>query len=302
MKTPYRGRFAPSPTGPLHFGSIVAAMGSHLQARSRGGEWLVRIEDIDPPREMPGTADAILHSLERLGLGWDGAIVYQSHRSEAYLTAIDELRRDGRLYACRCSRKDLIARHPPDAPPLVYDGHCRRIKPDPAHPAALRLITEAGRVVFDDLLRGPIAQNLAIEVGDFIIHRADGLFAYQLAVVVDDAAQGINEIVRGADLLDNTPRQIHLQALLGLPTPRYAHLPVAVNPQGQKLSKQTGAASIDHLRPQQLIIQALEFLGQQPPAELADATLDELWRWAIASWQLDRVPRDDRVAPEAEAR
>lgn len=297
MKPPYRGRFAPSPTGPLHFGSIAAAMGSYLQARNQGGEWLVRIEDIDPPREMPGAADAIPHSLERLGLGWDGAIVYQSHRSEAYLTAIDELRRDGRLYACRCSRKDLIARHPPDAPLLIYDSHCRRIKPNPTRPAALRLITEDTPVTFDDRLLGPIVQNLAAEVGDFIIRRADGLFSYQLAVVVDDAAQGITEIVRGADLLDNTPRQIYLQSLLGLPTPRYAHLPVAINPQGQKLSKQTGAASVDHVRPQRLIIQVLEFLGQQPPSELADATLDELWRWAIASWRLDRVPRDDRLAP-----
>ncbi|MDX1251440.1 MAG: tRNA glutamyl-Q(34) synthetase GluQRS [Gammaproteobacteria bacterium] len=298
MKTPYRGRFAPSPTGPLHFGSIVAAVGSYLQAHSQGGEWLVRIEDIDPPRETPGAVDAILHSLERLGLGWDGAIVYQSHRSGAYLDAIDDLRRDDRLYACQCSRKDLAARHPPDAPPLIYDGHCRRINPDPTRPAALRLITEAKRLVFDDPLRGSVAQDLAIEVGDFIIRRADGLFAYQLAVVVDDAAQGITEIVRGADLLDNTPRQIYLQSLLGLPTPRYVHLPVAINPQGQKLSKQTGAASIDQVRPQQLIIQGLEFLGQQPPAELVDATLDELWHWAIASWRLDRVPRHDQLAPE----
>lgn len=272
-------------------------MGSYLQARSLRGEWLVRIEDIDPPREMPGAADAILYSLERLGLEWDGAVVYQSHRSEAYLAAIDTLCRNGRLYACRCSRKDLIARHPPDAPPFVYDGHCRRIKPDPTHPAVLRLITEGTPVTFDDRVRGPVVQSLATEVGDFIIRRTGGLFAYQLAVVIDDAAQGITEIVRGADLLDNTPRQIYLQALLGLPTPHYAHLPVAVNPQGQKLSKQTGAASIDHLRPQQLIIQALEFLGQQPPAELVDTTLDELWRWAIASWRLDRVPRDDRGAP-----
>lgn len=297
MNTLYRGRFAPSPTGPLHFGSIVAAVGSYLQARSQGGEWLVRIEDIDPPRETPDAADTILHSLERLDLGWDGAVVYQSHRSEAYLAAIENLRRDGRLYACQCSRKDLAARHPPDAPLLIYDGYCRRAKPVITRPTALRLIAEAGPVIFEDRVRGPLGQNIAAEVGDFVILRADGLFAYQLAVVVDDAAQGITEIVRGADLLDNTPRQIYLQNLLGLPTPRYAHLPVALDPQGRKLSKQNGAASIDHVRPQQLIIQVLEFLGQRPPSELGDATLDELWRWAITFWRLDNVPRDDRPAP-----
>lgn len=293
----YRGRFAPSPTGPLHFGSIVAAIGSYLQARHKDGEWLLRIEDIDPPREVPGGSDAILRSLERLGLEWDGAVIYQSQRREAYLAAISGLRRQGLVYPCHCSRKDLATRHPAAAEALIYDGLCRRIKPATTGPAALRLIAEDRPVGFDDQLRGTYSQNLAAEVGDFVIQRTDGLFAYQLAVVVDDAAQGITEIVRGADLLDNTPRQIYLQQQLGLPTPRYAHLPVAVNELGQKLSKQTGAASVDHLRPQQLIIQVLEFLGQHPPAELGDATLDELWRWAIHHWHLQNVPRQDQCAP-----
>ncbi|MBI3772002.1 MAG: tRNA glutamyl-Q(34) synthetase GluQRS [Gammaproteobacteria bacterium] len=297
---PYCGRFAPSPTGPLHFGSLVAAIGSHLQARHKGGEWLLRIEDIDPPREVPGGSDAILRSLERLGLGWDGAVVYQSQRRAAYLATIADLRHRGLVYACHCSRKELAARHPTTAESLVYDGLCRRVKPTATGPSALRLITIDQLIGFDDQLRGRYTQNLASSVGDFVIQRADGLFAYQLAVVVDDAAQGITEIVRGADLLDNTPRQIYLQQQLGLPTPRYAHLPIAVNQLGQKLSKQTGAASIDHWRPQQLIIQVLEFLGQQPPAELSDATLDELWQWAIHHWNLQNVPRQDQCVPDIE--
>lgn len=295
---PYRGRFAPSPTGPLHFGSMVAAVGSFLQARHQGGEWWLRIEDIDPPRELPGAADAIQRSLERLGLGWDGAVSYQSRRRTAYLDAIADLRRNRLIYPCRCSRKDLATRHPAAVESLIYDGYCRRAYTTPTAPAALRLITPDTSINFEDQLRGPFPQNLATDVGDFVIQRADGLFAYQLAVVVDDAEQGMTEIVRGADLLDNTPRQIYLQQQLGLTTPRYAHLPVAINELGQKLSKQTGAPGIDPLQPQPLIIKILEFLGQQPPAELIDASLDELWQWAIMYWRLENVPREDRLAPE----
>jgi glutamyl-Q tRNA(Asp) synthetase len=293
----YRGRFAPSPTGPLHFGSIVAAVGSYLQARQQGGEWLLRIEDIDPPREAPGGSDAILRSLERLGIGWDGPVIFQSQRQQAYLAAVADLRHRGLVYPCHCSRKELATRHPTSAELFVYDGYCRRTKLATSGPYALRLISGDHPISFDDQLRGTYTQNLATEIGDFVIQRADGPFAYQLAVVVDDAAQGITEIVRGADLLDNTPRQIYLQQQLGLPTPRYAHLPIAVNELGQKLSKQTGAASVDHLRPQQLIIQVFEFLGQRPPSELNDATLDELWQWAIKHWQLANVPRQDQRAP-----
>lgn len=295
----YRGRFAPSPTGPLHFGSIVAAVGSHLQARHAGGEWLLRIEDIDPPREVPGGSDAILRSLERLGMGWDGAVIFQSQRQEAYLATIADLSHRGLIYPCHCSRKELAARHPSSAESFIYDGHCRQAKFNAtgAEAGALRMITEDKAIRFNDQLRGTYTQNLASDVGDFVIQRADGLFAYQLAVVVDDAMQGITEIVRGADLLDNTPRQIYLQQQLGFPTPRYAHLPIAVNELGQKLSKQTGAASIDHLRPQQLIIQVLEFLGQQPPVELNAATLDELWEWAINHWRIHNVPQQDQHAP-----
>lgn len=282
--TPYRGRFAPSPTGPLHFGSMVAAVGSYLQARSQGGEWLVRIEDIDPPREAPGAADAILRTLERFGLEWHGEVIYQSQRSVAYLEALDQLRHDGLLYFCRCSRSAMTTsgRYGP-----IYQGHCRNAR---KKSGALRVVTHDDEIIFDDALCGPFGQRLQSEVGDFVLRRADGLFAYQLAVVVDDAAQGISEVVRGSDLLDNTPRQIHLQQLLGYSTPNYIHLPVALNTLGQKLSKQSGATAIDAMPPAKLLLQVLEFLGQQPPADLAETTVENIWRWAISHWQLRNVP------------
>lgn len=287
----YRGRFAPSPTGPLHFGSMVAAIGSYLQARQRGGQWLVRIEDIDPLREPPGASDAILRTLEQFGLQWDGEVIHQSQRSAAYLEAIERLRRDGLLYYCRCSRSTLtrVGRYGP-----IYPGRCRnRHEGD----GALRVITHDDEIVFNDPLCGPFRQRLESEIGDFVIRRADGLFAYQLAVVVDDALQGITEVVRGSDLLDNTPRQIHLQRLLGYSTPDYIHLPIALNAQGQKLSKQSGAKAIAAMPERGLILQVLTFLGQQPPAELVDATLAELWRWAIDHWRIDAIPVSASRAP-----
>ncbi|MGE0080848.1 MAG: tRNA glutamyl-Q(34) synthetase GluQRS [Thiohalomonadaceae bacterium] len=284
----YVGRFAPSPTGPLHFGSLVAATGSFLRARAMGGRWLVRVEDIDPPREVPGAADAILRALEAFGLEWDGPVLYQSSRLDAYREALDALLTGGLAFACTCSRKDIAQLAGPSG---VYPGTCRRRRGLPRAAHAIRVAVGETVVEFDDLLQGPQRQDLAREVGDFVVRRADGLFAYQLAVVVDDAFQGVTEVVRGADLLDSTPRQIHLQRLLGLPTPGYLHLPVAVDAAGQKLSKQTHAAPLDPARPLPAIAQALRFLGLAPGPELLEADPAAAWAWAIARFRLDHLPR-----------
>lgn len=294
----YRGRFAPSPTGPLHFGSLVAAVGSYLDARSQGGSWLLRMEDVDLPRCQPGAADEILRTLAAFGFTWDGPVLYQSQRSAAYRAAFERLRRDERVFACACTRRELAdsrLRHPQHVlasdGALVYPGTCRSGLPPGRSARAWRLRVDATCIAFADRLQGHIKQQLASEVGDFILLRADGLFAYQLAVVVDDADQGITHIVRGADLLDSTARQILLQQLLGLPTPSYAHLPVAVNAQGEKLSKQTLATPLDIARPAPALCQALEFLGQPPPAELRRAPLAEVWQWAHTHWDFARIPR-----------
>ena len=295
---PYRGRFAPSPTGPLHFGSMVAAVGSFLQAKSRGGQWLVRIEDIDPPREVPGAADDILRTLEACGMNWDGAVMYQSRRHGVYEGALKMLERFDAIYPCACSRREIADSSMQGVDGPVYPGTCRDgIAPGRA-PRAWRVKVDGQIVEFADALQGRVHRTLATDFGDFILRRADGLFAYQLAVVVDDAEQGINEIVRGADLIESTPRQMHLQRLLNLPTPRYAHLPVALNARGEKLSKQTFAAPVDAARPQQFLFQVLRFLGQQPPADLAENSIDDFWRWAVAHWRLERVPRVPGVVVE----
>ncbi len=288
----YRGRFAPSPTGPLHFGSLIAAIGSYLQARSEKGEWLVRMEDLDPPREVAGAADTILRTLEHYGFEWDGAVLYQSKRQEAYLDTLEQLRRDGYSYRCGCSRKQ-ISEHAQrlGLPPGVYPGSCRNAALGERAPHAIRLLVPPGEIGFEDALQGHFSQQLEQEVGDFVLRRADGLFAYQLAVVVDDAYQGITEVVRGSDLLDNTPRQIVLQQLLGLSTPDYCHLPVVLNEQGQKLSKQTFAQPLSANNPLPALWLGLSFLGQQPPAELQEGELDSLWHWAIAHWNSAAIPR-----------
>ena len=289
---PYRGRFAPSPTGPLHFGSLIAAIGSALQARSQGGEWLLRIEDLDPPREMPGAADTILRTLERYGFEWDGPVIYQSQRHEAYLDALSQLHSDGRSYHCSCSRKQIAAETQRQGLPAgVYPGSCRNavIKAGQRHATRLHLTED--EMGFTDPVQGHFSQQLEREVGDFVLRRADGLFAYQLAVVVDDAEQGITEVVRGSDLLDNTPRQIALQQALGLTSPRYLHLPVVLNAQGQKLSKQNLAPALDDDSPLPALWQALAFLGQQPMNELLDGDLDSLWHWALVNWRSESVPR-----------
>jgi glutamyl-Q tRNA(Asp) synthetase len=287
----YIGRFAPSPTGPLHFGSLLAALASCLEARRQGGGWLVRMEDIDPPREVTGAADLILHTLERYGFEWDGPVLYQSRREEAYRAALDQLQQSGALYACRCSRREAMeAAVAANLAPGVYAGTCRAAGYAVSGAGALRVRTNGAVVEFTDRLQGLQRQALEHEVGDFVVRRADGLWAYQLAVVVDDAAQDITDVVRGCDLLDSTPRQIHLQRLLGLPIPTYLHLPVAVNAAGEKLSKQTYAAPLPLDAPLPPLWQALRFLGQQPPAELLEGDVAALWHWATTHWCGAAIP------------
>jgi glutamyl-Q tRNA(Asp) synthetase len=291
----YVGRFAPSPTGPLHLGSLVAALASWLDARAAGGRWLVRMEDLDRPRCEPGAADTILRQLEAYALEWDGAVLYQSQRDDAYAVALDALRAQGAVFACTCSRSQL-AQAPRNAEgEILYPGTCRLHAP-PQAPHAWRVRVEAVSTHFTDLIHGALQQDLASEVGDFIIKRADGLFAYQLAVVVDDAYQGITHVVRGADLLWNTPRQIHLQTLLGLPTPAYAHVPLVTNAAGQKLSKQTLAPALPQRGRGAVLVEALAALGQAPPADLLGAGPDELLAWASAHWQIENVPTRPTVA------
>ena len=274
------GRFAPSPTGDLHFGSLVAAVASYLQAKSSGGQWLIRVEDIDPPREVTGSADRILADLQRFGMQPDQPVLYQSHRSEAYQFAITDLLDRGHAYWCGCSRSELPASG-------VYPGTCRSGLAKGKSPRSVRLRVDNVSVSFTDLVQGPIKENLGESVGDFVIRRADGLFAYQLAVVVDDSYQGVTEIVRGADLLGSTARQIHLQHCLGLATPVYAHHPVAVGSDGIKLSKRLGSDPVASLPPSQALEMALRFLGQPCPGGLSDK---ELWAWALGNWRLSRIP------------
>ncbi len=278
---PYVGRFAPSPTGPLHFGSLAAALASWLDARSAGGRWLVRMEDLDQPRIVPGAAEKILHQLGDLGLEPDGPVVYQSARLGLYEDALRKL--DNRSYPCSCTRKELEDSALAIDGSRIYPGTCRSGLAAGKAPRAVRLRTNAQAVRFTDRVQGEIGQSVEREVGDFVLRRADGIFSYQLAVVVDDAAQGVTDVVRGADLLDSTARQIHLQRLLGVPTPRYLHVPVATNAAGEKLSKQTrapdaGPENIPH---------ALEFLGMQLPTGI---TGKELLGWAVRHWDPARVP------------
>lgn len=259
------GRFAPSPTGPLHLGSLVAAAGSWLYARRAGGRWLVRMEDIDTPRVVPGSADDILAALERYGFAWDGEVVRQSRRTQLYEAALARLRERGFVYDCACSRADLqrAASAPLGAEP-VYPGTCRNGLPAGKIARAIRFRAPNETIAFDDLVAGHQAENVAARTGDFVVRRADGLFAYQLAVVVDDAEQGVTQVVRGADLLTSTARQIALQRALGYPTPEYAHLPLVVNADGSKLGKRDGALplpSLDEDRVRETLQLALRHLG-----------------------------------------
>lgn len=297
---PYIGRFAPSPTGPLHVGSLIAATASYLQARSVGGTWLLRIEDLDPPREMPGASDEILRTLEAYGFSWDGAVLYQSQRHAIYQEVLDRLTVAGLVYPCACTRSEIAdsTLGGPHGP--VYPGTCRHGLPAGRAPRALRVRSTGAGIEYVDALLGHQCHDLETEIGDFVVRRADGLYAYQLAVVLDDALQGVTQVVRGSDLLDSTPRQIHLQRLLGLPTPGYLHVPVAVDPRGEKLSKQTGAAPLGRNRPAKTLAAVLKFLGQRPPADLCDADLDALWQWAIIHWDTALLPRVRQSSVDAE--
>jgi glutamyl-Q tRNA(Asp) synthetase len=286
------GRFAPSPTGPLHFGSLIAAVGSYCLARRGGGRWLVRIEDLDTPRVAPGAADEILFTLEALGLHWDGEVLRQSRRHEAYRAALEQLRGQGMLYDCACSRREILASapHPGEEGP-VYPGTCRQGLPAGRTPRAVRVRVPERPIGFADGVFGWFEQSLAREVGDFVLRRADGMYAYQLAVVVDDAASGVNQVVRGADLLGSTPRQIFLLECLGLPIPAYLHLPLALNADGSKLSKRCGDA--DHPLAGGggvMIRQALQWLGQPVPATLHAAPPAELLAWAAACFDVASIP------------
>ncbi|MCW8934553.1 MAG: tRNA glutamyl-Q(34) synthetase GluQRS [Gammaproteobacteria bacterium] len=296
----YRGRFAPSPTGPLHKGSLVAAMASYLEAKKNNGQWLVRMEDVDELRNVKGAADSILRSLEAFGFEWDENILYQTARKDAYIEALATLKSQHQVYPCTCSRKSLkekarLGKIRNGQFGLIYPGYCKNkhfsnFKPDEY---AIRIKTPDKNYSFNDELLGHNTQNLKTDLGDFIIRRRDGLFAYQLAVVVDDAYQNISHIVRGADLLDSTSRQLFLQQSLNYSQPHYAHFPLIVHKNGDKLSKQTGATGIGDIADIQLLVECLEFLGQKPPAELVQESLADFWQWALENWQLSlsKTPR-----------
>jgi glutamyl-Q tRNA(Asp) synthetase len=315
----YRGRFAPSPTGPLHFGSLVAAVGSYLDAKHHHGTWLVRMEDLDIPRCVFGAADGILRTLEAFGLHSDEPVIYQSQRTAAYEEALRQLQASGAVYPCCCTRKEISDSALIGIEGPVYPGTCRNgipagregrawrvrtdimsaVRPEPVEGSMEHFdtfrrlgfdkLSPNGSVEFEDALQGRIAQHLESEIGDFVVKRADGLFAYQLAVVVDDAFQDITHVVRGADLLNSTPRQIHLQHLLGLPVPLYMHLPVAVNEAGEKLSKQTLAAPVDASQPVATLLRVLDFLRQEPPDELLNSDVGTVLGWAVRNWRAEKL-------------
>ncbi|MCF6189770.1 MAG: tRNA glutamyl-Q(34) synthetase GluQRS [Cocleimonas sp.] len=308
------GRFAPSPTGPLHFGSLIAATASYLSAKTKSGQWLLRIEDVDTQREQKGAAQSIISSLESYDFEWDGEIIYQSQRSKYYQDALDTL---GELvYPCSCTRKSLMAST--GSYSYIYPGFCREgMKNQDAKHHSIRILTDDKPVCFIDQCQvnntesssaepveahpptftgsannpQELCQNINKEVGDFILKRTDGLWAYQLAVVVDDALQGITEVVRGADLFDNTPRQIYLQRLLGYSQPSYLHFPVAVDDAGKKLSKQNLSPEISADQKRATLIFALAFLGQQPPNTNDFLSLNDVWQWALQNWDARNIPK-----------
>ena len=292
----YTGRFAPSPTGPLHFGSLVAALASWLDARAAGGTWLLRMEDLDKPREQPGAAQAIVRQLEGLGLGWDGPVLYQSSRAERYEAVLEALARRGATYPCGCTRSEIADSALAIDGARIYPGTCRSGLAPGRRARATRVRTASEPIRFVDRVQGEIAQSVEHEVGDFVLRRADGVIAYQLSVVVDDADQGVTDVVRGADLLDSTARQIWLQRLLGYPTPRYLHLPAALNAGGEKLSKQAGAAAIDAAHPLRELGRALAFLGQPVPEA---ATAAEMLQRALERWDVSLIPRARALAAPA---
>jgi len=284
-KQPYIGRFAPSPTGPLHLGSLYTALASFLDARHHHGQWRLRIDDLDRFRIVPEASDQILFVLDKLGLHWDGPVYYQSQHIADYHAAIDRLYQNGMLYSCTCSRKKLARLG------SVYPGFCRKNTTIPPQPYALRIKTDARPIHFIDRLQGEIQQCLPQTTGDFIIKRKDNIIAYQLAVVIDEQQQHITQVVRGLDLLDSTARQLYIQQQLGLSQPEYMHIPLIVDSHGVKLSKQTQAEAVSAQNPGQTLWYLLQKLNQKPPAELKHAPAQDILAWAIPHWQADKLKK-----------
>lgn len=284
----YIGRFAPSPTGPLHFGSLVTATASYLDAKANQGHWIIRMEDIDEHREVPGAATDILQTLESFGFEWQGEVVYQGQRQAIYADTLQYLLSEKSAYPCSCSRKQIQLSARQGLEGAIYPGTCRQgITGEKAR--SWRLQVNDSPILFDDFIQGQQQQILSDAVGDFVLKRADGFFAYQLAVVVDDALQDITHIVRGADLLDSTPRQIFLQQQLGFSTPAYAHIPVATYANGDKLSKQNRAQPVKYADTAAVLMRVLQFLGLHPPSEFASAALADIWQWAELNWHINNV-------------
>jgi glutamyl-Q tRNA(Asp) synthetase len=292
----YVGRFAPSPTGPLHLGSLYTALASYLDARARRGRWLLRIDDIDTPRNVPGAADSILATLDAYGLRWDGPVFYESEHLADYEQALSELQQLGRLYPCSCSRRmlaEMPGRHD------IYPGFCRNRTSIPANqPYALRIKSDGRDIGFEDRLQGAISQNLAAEHGDFIMKRKEGIVSYQLACVIDDHQQGVTHVVRGFDLVDSTPKQIFLQQLLGLSTPSYLHVPIIIDHHGYKLSKQTLAEAVTMRNKPVVMFQLLELLKQKPPLGLKQASYPEMLEWAVQNWNPEPLIKTHAIQPE----
>lgn len=287
-KSAYIGRFAPTPSGYLHFGSLVAALASYLDARAAGGQWLMRMEDLDPPREVPGAQLAILETLERYGFEWDGELIRQSERHDAYAAVINRWFSHGLAYACTCSRKQL------EAYQGVYPGLCRNAGHSPEN-GAIRIRVPELEYCFEDRVQGTLRMHLGNESGDFVIRRRDGLYAYQLAVVIDDAWQGVTDIVRGADLLDSTPRHLYLQELLGIAAPRYLHVPLITQPDGHKLGKSYRSPPLPADQATPLLLRALRALGQPTDSQLDYGTPQEVLAWGIAHWNADLIPRQRNI-------
>ncbi len=292
---PYIGRFAPTPSGHLHFGSLLAALASYLDARQQQGQWLVRIEDLDGPRNKPGAQELILKALTAHGIQWDGEILVQSQQQARYQAQIHDWLDRGVAYYCDCSRSDLTVHNG------IYPGTCRERNLPPADNHAVRVRVTDEPTVFTDRLQGEVVQRLESEVGDFVIRRRDGIIAYQLAVVMDDIAQGVTDIVRGADLLDSTPRQIWLYRLLQAPRPSYMHLPLMMARRGQKLSKRVGSAPVEGPQASGSLFAALNVLAQQPPWELQNAPVAELIAWGIEHWQPRRLPARREILHQEDA-
>lgn len=289
---PYRGRFAPSPSGFLHFGSLITALASFIHAKQHQGQWLVRIEDIDPPREQVGATDAILKALDAFGLHWDEPVFYQSQQTERYNQALTTLAEQKLTYHCDCTRAKI------KADGGIYQGHCRKLAHPPTENTAIRLINQFSIAQYSDIIQGHVQCNQALAEEDFTLRRKDGLFAYQLAVVLDDIEQNISHVIRGCDLLEPTARQLTLFKTLQQPAPLYGHIPLAVTEQGYKLSKQNKAPAIDINNPQPTLIAALHFLGQKIPVEFQHASVDEIMTWAITKTNFVDIPKQSEIMLE----